>query len=69
LRNRFGPREGVRRHHHEAAAEQGVGAGGEDRQFPGLPSNLKVHLGAQGFADPIALHQDHFVGPFAFQGL
>jgi len=52
-----------------AGAVDGVDAGGED--FYGLDTRnvrySKPHTRADGFADPIALHGDHAIGPRALE--
>ena len=61
----------IRSNHDEGCAVQGVRAGGEHGE--GLSSlvlgglNLEAHLGTFGAANPVALHEQHAVGPLALQ--
>ncbi len=58
------------REDHEGGAEEGVWAGGEDTNRcvdAGLGGDGEIHLSADGFADPVALHGLDLLGPV--QGL
>ena len=49
--------------HEEGGAEEGVRAGGEDREVEVEVLAAEDHLGALRAADPVALHRDHVLGP------
>ena len=61
----------IRSNHDEGGTVQGVGAGSEHGEgFGGLilgRLNLEAHLSTLGAANPIALHEQHAVGPLALQ--
>ena len=51
------------REHEEGGAEEGVGAGREDREVDPELLVAEGDLGALGAADPVALHRHHVLGP------
>ncbi len=56
---------GLGSHHEEGCPKERVGSGGEYPDRFGAAFDLKVHIGTLRAADPVALHRQHSIGPFA----